>query len=84
MLDRPTIRVAGCAIGTMVSMFIDAGIFAIVVMASLPLLMRRHLHRCQVIVVALIACCEAGVVALVVMALLPLMRRLLNHCCDGD
>jgi hypothetical protein len=33
----------------MISTFIDAGVFAIAVMASLPLLMRRRLHHCQVI-----------------------------------
>jgi hypothetical protein len=68
----------------MVSTFIDAGAFAIVVMASLPSLMRRHLRSRQVIVVALIARHKAGVVALVVMVSLPLMRRHLHHCCDGD
>jgi hypothetical protein len=68
----------------MVSMFIDAGVFAIIMMASLPLLMRRHLCRCQVIVIALIAHRKAGIVALIVMALLPLMRRHLHRCCDGD
>jgi hypothetical protein len=40
----------------MVGTLIDADIFAIVVMASLPLLMRRHLSCCQASVVALIAC----------------------------
>jgi hypothetical protein len=50
----------------MVSTFIDAGVFAIVVMASLPLLMRRGLRRRRVIVVALIARRKAGVVALIV------------------
>jgi hypothetical protein len=74
----------GCAIGAMVSTFIDAGVFAIVVMASLPLLMRRCLCRRLVIVVAPIACRKAGVVALVVMASLPLMHRRLHHCCNGD
>ena len=59
------------------------GIVALVVMALLPL-MCRHLHRCQVIVIALIACRKAGIVALVVMALLPLMRGRLHRCCDGD
>jgi hypothetical protein len=68
----------------MVSTFIDAGVFAIVVMASLPSLMRRGLRRRQVIVIALIARRKAGVVALVVMASLPLMRRRLHRCCDGD
>jgi hypothetical protein len=65
-------------------MFIDAGVFAIIVMASLPLLMRKGLHCCQVIVVALIACRKAGVFALVMMASLLLMRRCLHHCCNGD
>jgi hypothetical protein len=64
-------------------MFVDAGVFAIVVMASLPLLMRRHLRRCQVIVITLIACHKAGVVALIMMALLLLMRRRLHRCCNG-
>jgi hypothetical protein len=59
----------------MVSTFIDAGVFAIVVMASLPSLMHRRLRHHRVIVVALIARCKAGVVALVVMASLPLMHR---------
>jgi hypothetical protein len=68
----------------MVSTFIDAGVFAIVVMASLPSLMRRHLRCREVIVVALIARRKAGVVALVVMASLPLMHRRLHRCCDGD
>jgi hypothetical protein len=68
----------------MVSTFMDAGVFAIVVMVSLPSLMRRRLCRYQVILVALIARCKAGIVALIVMALLPLMRRHLHHCCDGD
>jgi hypothetical protein len=68
----------------MVSTFIDAGIFAIIMMASLPSLMRRRLHHCQVIIVALIACCKAGIIALVVMASLPLMRRRLHRCCNGD
>jgi hypothetical protein len=68
----------------MVSTFIDAGVFAIVVMASLPSLMRRGLRRRRVIVIALIARRKAGVVALVVMASLPLMRRRLHRCCDGD
>jgi hypothetical protein len=68
----------------MVSTFIDAGVFAIVVMASLPSMMRRCLRRCQVIIVALITRRKAGVVTLVVMALLPLMRRRLHRCCNGD
>jgi hypothetical protein len=68
----------------MVSTFIDAGVFAIVVMASLPSLMHRGLRRCQVIVIAIIAHRKAGVVALVMMASLPLMRRHLHHCCNGD
>jgi hypothetical protein len=68
----------------MVSTFIDAGIFAIVVMVSLLLLMRRRLRHCQVIVVALITCHKAGIVALFMMALLPLMCRHLHRCCDGD
>jgi hypothetical protein len=68
----------------MVSIFIDAGVFAIVVMASLPSLMRRRLRRCQVIIIALIAHRKAGIVALVVTASLPLMRRHLHRCCNGD
>jgi hypothetical protein len=68
----------------MVSTVIGAGVFAIVVMVSLPSLMRRRLRRHQVIVVALIAQCKAGVIALAVMASLPLMRRRLHRCCDGD
>jgi hypothetical protein len=68
----------------MVSTFINAGVFAIIMMASLPLLMRRRLRHRQVIVVALIACRKAGIVALAVMALLPLMSRHLHRCCDGD
>jgi hypothetical protein len=68
----------------MVSTFIDAGIFAIVVMVSLPSMMHRRFRCCQVIVIALIACRKAGIIALVVMASLPLMRRHLHHCCDGD
>jgi hypothetical protein len=68
----------------MVSTFIDAGVFAIVVMASLPSMMCRRLCRRQVIVVAIIARRKAGVVALVVMASLPLMRRRLHRCCNGD
>jgi hypothetical protein len=68
----------------MVSTFIDAGIFAIVVMTSLPSMMRKRLRCRQVIVVALIARRKAGVVALIVMASLPLMRRRLHRCCNGD
>jgi hypothetical protein len=68
----------------MVSTFIDAGVFAIIVMTSLPSMMRRRLRRRRVIVVALIARRKAGVVALAVMASLPLMRRHLHRCCDGD
>jgi hypothetical protein len=68
----------------MVCRFIDVGVFAIIVMASLPSLIRRRLNHCQVIVIALIACHKAGIVALVMMALLPLMRRHLHRCCDGD
>jgi hypothetical protein len=67
----------------MVSTFIDAGIFAIVVMASLPLLICRRLRCCQIIIIVLIACHKAGVATLVVMASLPLMRRRLHHCHDG-
>ncbi len=63
----------------MVSTFIDAGIFAIIVMASLPSLMRRGLRRHQVIIVALIARRKAGVVALIMKTSLPLMRRHLHH-----
>jgi hypothetical protein len=74
----------GCAIGTMVSMFIVAGIFAIVVMESLPLLMQRRVCHHQASFVALVTCCQAGVVALVMMVLLPLMRRHLCCCCVGN
>ncbi len=63
----------------MVSMFIVADIFAIVVMELLPLLMQRHLHRHSASFVALVANRQAGIVALVVMVLLPSMhRRLCN------
>jgi hypothetical protein len=68
----------------MVSTFIDAGIFAIIVMESLPSLMRRHLCRHQASIIALAACHQAGIVALVVMALSLLMRRCLHNCCDGN
>ncbi len=68
----------------MVSIFIDIGIFAIVVMVSLPLLMCRHLCCHQASVITLIACRKAGIHALVVMVLLPLIRRCLCRCCDGD
>ncbi len=68
----------------MVSTFVDAGVFTIIMMAPLPLLMRRRLCHCQVIVIALITRRKAGVVALVVMPLLPLMRRRLHRYCDGD
>jgi hypothetical protein len=66
----------------MVSTIIDAGIFAIVVMAPLLSLMSRRLCCRQASIVALVACCQAGVVALIVMALLPLMHKRLCHCCD--
>ncbi len=68
----------------MVSVFIDAGVFAIIVMASLPSLMHRRLCCHQASIVALIACCKAGVIALVMMVLLPLMRRHLCHCHNGN
>jgi hypothetical protein len=61
-----------------------AGVFAIVVIVSLPLLMQRHLCHCQASIVALVACCQAGVITLVVMVLLPLMRRRLCCCCIGN
>ncbi len=73
-----------CAFGAMVSLFIVAGVFAIVVMESLPLLMQRRLCHCQASIVSLVAHCQAGAVTLVVMALLPLMRRRLCHCRDGN
>jgi hypothetical protein len=68
----------------MVSTFIDAGILAIVVMASLPLLICRHLPHPLVIIVALTARRKAVLVALVMMALLQLMSRHLLHCYNGD
>ncbi len=68
----------------MVSTFIDAGVFDIVVMASLPSLLRRRLRRRQVIVVTLIARRKAGVVTLLMMVSLPVMHRRLRRCCDGD
>jgi hypothetical protein len=76
----------GCTIGAIVSRFIDAGIFAIVVMVSLLSLMRSCLQRCQGSVVTLVTCCKAGAVvaALVMMVLLPSMSRRLHNCCNGD
>ena len=76
----------GCTIGAIVIMFIDAGIFAIVVMASLLSLMHSCLKCFQACGVALVACCKAGVVvaALVMMVLLPSMHRHLDRCCNGD
>jgi hypothetical protein len=51
----------------------QAGVIALVVIASLSLSMCKH------------PCCHHDeVVALVVMALLPLMRRHLCHHCDGN
>jgi hypothetical protein len=55
---------------------------ALVTMASLPLSMRRHLHRCWANVVTLVACCWAGVVVLVAITLLPSMCRGLCHFCN--
>jgi hypothetical protein len=57
-------------------------IVALIMMAPLPLLMRKRLCRCQASIVTLIACCQADIIALVMMALLPLMHRHLCHCCD--
>jgi hypothetical protein len=74
----------GCAIGTMVSMFIVAGVFAIVVMESFLLLMQRVLCRLQASIITLVACHQAGIVALIVMTLLPSMRSHLCQCCDGN
>jgi hypothetical protein len=68
----------------MVSRFIEVGIFAIVVMVSLPLLMHMHLYRHWASIVALIACHKAPIVALVVMVSLPLMSRLLSRFCNGN
>ena len=75
-----------CAIGAIVSTFIDAGIFAIVLMASLLSLMRSCLQCCQASIVTLVACCKAStvVIALVMMVLLPSMCRLPCHCCNWD
>jgi hypothetical protein len=67
----------------MVSTFIVAGIFAIIVMESLPLLMQRRFCRPQASVVALVTCCHAGVVALVMMVLLQSMCRRICRCYDG-
>ncbi len=68
----------------MVSMFIDTGVFTILVMASLPLLMHWCVHHCQASAIAFVACSKAGVVALIVMASLLLMRRHLCCCCNGN
>jgi hypothetical protein len=46
----------GCAIGAMVSTFIAAWVFAIIVMESLLSLMQRRLCCCQASTIALIAC----------------------------
>jgi hypothetical protein len=59
----------------MVGTFTVAGIFAIVVMESFPLLMQRHLCYCQASIITHVACCQAGIVTLVVIALLLLMHR---------
>ncbi len=74
----------GCAIGAMVSLFIITGVFAIVVMESLPSFMQKCLHSFQASVVTLVTCCQAGIVALVLIVLPLSMRRRLCHCRDGS
>ncbi len=74
----------GCAIGTMVSKFIDAGVCAIIMIVPLLLLMCRRLPHCQASIIALVACRKAGIVALIMMALLQSMRRRFCYCPDGN
>jgi hypothetical protein len=68
----------------MASFHLCAGVFAIIVMASLPLLICRHLRRRQASLIALVSRHQASIIALVVMASLPLMRRHLCRCLNGN
>jgi hypothetical protein len=61
-----------------------ARIVALVTMALLQLLMRRHLRHCQASIVALVAHCQAGILALNAMALLPSICRHLCYCHNCD
>ncbi len=61
---------------------VAVAIVALVMVALLPLSMRRYLRHCQASVIAFVTHHQAGIVAFVAMALLPSMRRRLGRCRD--